>query len=107
MYGDQVAQDYVALRHDLWDRVEQAKVPIGMPARAYADDEYVPIIYGRGPFFIRALADEMGQDTFDEFLRDYYASFQWRISTGDAFKQLAERHCQCDLTDLFEKWVYE
>jgi hypothetical protein len=23
------------------------------------------------------------------------------------FKQLAERHCPCDLTPLFEEWVYK
>jgi hypothetical protein len=49
----------------------------------------------------------MGQEVFDEFLRDYYESHQWGIGTGEAFRQLAERHCQCDLTALFEAWVYE
>ena len=54
-----------------------------------------------------ALAGEMGQEVFDEFLRDYYQSHKWGIGTGDAFRQLAERHCECDLSDLFEAWVYE
>jgi aminopeptidase N len=49
----------------------------------------------------------MGQEKFDGFLRDYYESHQWGIGTGEAFKQLAERHCQCDLAPLFEEWVYE
>ena len=48
----------------------------------------------------------MGQETFDAFLRDYYASFKWDVGTGDAFKQLAVEHCQCDLTPLFAQWVY-
>jgi len=74
---------------------------------AYADKEYGAIVYGRGPLFVTALAEEMGQQKFDEFLRDYYESHKWGIGTGDAFKQLAERHCQCDLTASFEEWVYE
>jgi hypothetical protein len=41
------------------------------------------------------------------FLRDYYQSLKWGIGTGDAFRQLAESHCGCDLSDLFEAWVYE
>jgi aminopeptidase N len=54
-----------------------------------------------------ALAEEMGQETFDEFVRDYYQTHEWGISTGDSFRQLAERHCGCDLSDIFEAWVYE
>jgi aminopeptidase N len=83
------------------------KLPIGLPSGAYAQDEYGPIVYGRGPLFVTALAEEMGQEAFDEFLRDYFASHKWGIGTGDAFKQLAERHCRCDLTALFQEWVYE
>jgi aminopeptidase N len=53
------------------------------------------------------LAEELGQETFDEFLRDYYDTYKWEISTSESFKELAERHCQCDLTALFEEWVFE
>jgi len=90
-----------------WNRIDRAEVPIGLPSGAYTEDEYSPIVYGRGPYFMVALAEEMGQEVFDEFLRDYYQSFKWGIGTGDAFRQLAERHCVCDLSDLFEAWVYE
>lgn len=69
--------------------------------------EYSGIVYGRGPLFVTALAEEMGQETFDEFLRDYYESHKWGIGTTDTFRQLAEQHCQCDLTALFEEWVYK
>ena len=85
----------------------EAEIPIGLTADAYAGNEYGPIVYGRGPIFVTALAEEMGQETFDTFLRDYYTSNQWGIATGDVFRQLAEQHCQCDLTTLFEEWVYE
>ncbi len=90
-----------------WSRVGRDDVPIGMPAKAYMSREYGAIVYGRGGLFVEALAEEMGQRTFDEFLRDYYVSHTWDIGTGDAFRQLAEHHCQCDLTALFEEWVYE
>ena len=49
----------------------------------------------------------MGQETFDQFLREYYQSNKWGIGTSDAFRQLAEDHCQCDLTALFQEWVYQ
>jgi aminopeptidase N len=106
-YGASAARSYRSSWNSRWDRVDRVEIPIGMPAGAYVDNEYGAIVYGRGPLFVTALAEEMGQETFDEFLRDYYESHKWGIGTGDAFKQLAEGHCQCDLTALFEEWVYE
>jgi aminopeptidase N len=106
-HGESAAQSYRASWYGRWDRVNRANIPIGMPVRSYVDAEYGAIVYGRGPLFVMALAEEMGQEKFDAFLRDYYESHKWGIGTGDAFKQFAERHCQCDLTALFEEWVYE
>jgi aminopeptidase N len=108
VHGKAAAQQYRSSSWDsLWGELDWADIPIGLPSGAYADDVYYPTIYGRGPFFIVALAKEMGQEPFDEFLRDYYGSHQWGIGTGAAFRQLAEEHCRCDLTALFEEWVYE
>jgi hypothetical protein len=106
-HGESAAQSYRASWYGRWDRVNRANSPIGMPVRSYVDAEYGAIVYGRGPLFVMALAEEMGQEKFDAFLRNYYESHKWGIGTGDAFKQFAERHCQCDLTALFEEWVYE
>jgi aminopeptidase N len=106
-YGESAARSYRASWYDRWDRVDRADVPIGMSTGDYVDEEYGAIVYGRGPLFVMTLAEEMGQEEFDKFLRDYYKSHKWGIGTSDAFKQLAEGHCQCDLTALFEEWVYE
>jgi hypothetical protein len=105
-YGEGAERSFNDSWQGRWDRVDGADIPIGLPARAYDGVQYGAIVYGRGPLFIAALAEEMGQETFDAFLRDYYQSHQWGIGTGVAFKQLAEAHCQCDLTELFEEWVY-
>jgi hypothetical protein len=107
LYGEQAAASYRASWGSRWDRVERADIPIGKPAAAYAGKEYSAIVYGRGPYFIEALAEKMGQETFNAFMRDYYESHKWGIGTGDSFRQLAERHCNCDLTELFEAWVYD
>jgi hypothetical protein len=90
-----------------WDRIKRESLPIGQPAESFQGKEYSAIVYGRGPLFIEALAQKMGQATFDQFLRDYYSSTKWGIGTAASFKQLAEKHCGCDLTPLFEEWVYE
>ena len=106
VYGQGAAQSYRGSWTDRWQRVERAEIPVGLPSQAYTDEEYSPIVYGRGPLFVAALAEEMGQERFDEFLRDYYTSNQWGIGTAEVFRQLAEHHCGCDLTALFEAWVY-
>jgi aminopeptidase N len=106
-YGAGAAQSYRSSWDDRWEQVQRANIAIGLPAAAYTPTEYGAIIYGRGPFFVAALAQKMGQDKFDQFLRDYYDRYKWGIGTGAAFRQLGERHCQCDLTALFEEWVYE
>ena len=85
-----------------------AEIPIGLPSGEYTDQtEYGAIVYGRGPIFMARLAERMGQEEFDAFLRDYYESHEWGIGTGETFEELAEEHCRCDLGPLFEEWVYE
>ncbi len=106
--GEGAAQGFRDSWYGRWERVDRADIPIGLSTGQYSDArEYGAIVYGRGPLFVMALADRMGQEKFDEFLRDYYQVNEWGIGTGEAFKQLADSHCQCDLTPLFEEWVYE
>jgi aminopeptidase N len=106
-YGEEAYQSYRDSWDSRWQRVERAEIPIGLPSAAYSEEAYSPIVYGRGPIFVETLAKEMGQAKFDAFMRDYYQSHKWGIGTADAFRQLAEAHCQCDLAGLFEDWVYE
>jgi aminopeptidase N len=104
-YGQEGFKNYRDSWQGRWDRVKREPIPIGQPAGSYAGKEYSAIVYGRGPLFVDTLAQKLGQATFDQFLRDYYQSHQWSIGTTGSFKQLAEKHCQCDLTALFDEWV--
>ena len=53
-----------------------------------------------------ALQEAMGEQAFEEFMQDYYRSNQWDVATTNSLKALAEERCQCDLTGLFEAWIY-
>ncbi|MCA9924350.1 MAG: M1 family metallopeptidase [Anaerolineales bacterium] len=106
VYGEAGAQGYRDSWDGRWQRVEGAEIPIGLPAYEYEGVEYGAIVYGRGPIFLEALSEEMGAAAFDAFLRDYYEAEQWGIVTTEAYRQLAEAHCGCDLSALFESWVY-
>ncbi|MEJ2569258.1 MAG: M1 family metallopeptidase [Anaerolineales bacterium] len=89
-----------------WERVGKADIPIGLPTGEYEPVEYGAIVYGRGPLFLEALAQEMGQKTFDAFMRAYFQNNKWGIGTAANFRQLAEESCGCDLSELFDAWVY-
>lgn len=105
-YGIQNVQWYRDSWVSRWQRVDGANLPIGLPTAGYDSREYSAIVYGRGPLFIEALAESMGEETFSRFLKNYYQTYQWGISTGPAFQELAEQHCECDLSKLFKEWVY-
>jgi hypothetical protein len=105
-YGQEGAQAFYQALESRWNRVEYAEVPIGLPVASYSGTEYGAIIYGRGPIFFAEMARVMGQAAFDDFLRDYTEIHKWGIATTASLKQMAEAHCNCDLTSLFETWVY-
>lgn len=105
-YGEQNAAGFYDSLQERWARIESADIPIGLPAEAYDGREYGAIVYGRGPVFLNELAQEMGQESFDAFLRNYSETFRWRIATSEAFQALAEEQCQCDLSPLFDGAVY-
>jgi len=90
-----------------WSTVNYEAIPIGQPVSVYeGGNAYSGIIYGRGPIFVAALEEAMGRDVFDDFLRDYFAIYSWDTANTEEFKTLAEEHCGCDLTPLFEEWIY-
>ena len=115
-YDSSAAESYHSSWYARWDRVDGADIPIGLPAGEYevrVDEasetivsEYSAIVYGRGPIFISELEDTMGMDVFDDFIKTYAQEYKWDIGTGETFKRLAEEKCDCDLSSLFEAWVY-
>jgi len=99
----------IGFRQDIlgrWGAIDNADVPIGLPVADYSGAEYSGIVYGRGALFFEALRDEMGIHAFDAFMRDYTASTAWEIATPERLKTIAEGNCKCDLTPLFEEWIY-
>jgi hypothetical protein len=90
-----------------WDSVDKADIPIGLPVAEYSGQEYSAIVYGRGPLFFVALQEKMGQKAFDTFIKEYTETLSWGIATPEFLQSLAEKHCSCNLDDLFNEWVYQ
>jgi aminopeptidase N len=104
-YGANGANGWEESLRGRWYRVDLESIPIGMPVADYEGSVYSAIIYGRGAFFFEALRDEMGEDDFNTFMKDYTVSNAWGIVTGESLKALAEKHCKCNLTTLYDQWV--
>ncbi len=104
-YGSSAAQGFFQSLHDRWNRVGRAEIPIGRPVNAYTPKEYGAIVYGRGPLFIEALAEHLGEEVFNSFLREYTLTFEWDIVDSSEFEAAAEAACNCRLDDLFDRWV--
>jgi aminopeptidase N len=105
-FGDLAASGFEDALRSRWARVNDAAIPIGEPVAAYTGREYGAIVYGRGGLFFEALKNQMGAESFNAFLKDYVEIFSWNVATTAGLKSLAENHCSCDLTPLFEEWVY-
>lgn len=89
-----------------WSTVENADVPIGMPAGEYHGNEYSGIIYGRGPLFFWKLEQDFGQETVMSAIESYYADFLWGNAGTEDLRSALEGACDCDLGEYFEEWVY-
>ena len=103
-YGENGSIGFEESLYARWSRVYE-DIPIGKPVAEYDGASYSAIIYGRGAFFFEALRDKIGTDNFDDFMKDYVVSNSWGIGTGENMKELAEKHCGCDLTKLYNQWV--
>jgi aminopeptidase N len=66
---------------------------------------YTAIAYAKGALFFQALRVRIGESAFDRFLRDYYATFRYRIASSDDVRAVAENACACDLNDFYRDWV--
>jgi aminopeptidase N len=105
-YGPGGAQGFKSSLEGRWASVNDAKIPIGLPVAKYNGQEYSAIVYGRGPLFFVALRDKMGTEAFDAFMKDYTQTLSWGIATPQELQSLAEKHCGCDLNEIFNEWVY-
>jgi hypothetical protein len=82
--------------------------PIGTRAdlfRSFA--VYNASVYDRGSSMYQALHDLMGEESFQRFLREYYAMWQFRHVDRWAMEATAERVGEQKLGWFFDQWVQQ
>lgn len=83
-------------------------LPIGLGVGEYADvSDYYLFVYEKGALFFDALRRELGDAAFTDFLHLYFQTFRYKVADGAAFQDLAQDTCGCDLTSLFDLWVWK
>jgi aminopeptidase N len=105
-YGAARAEAYFASFEQRWDRVGREKLPIGLGVAEYGEKAYGAIVYGRGPLFLRALSESMGEPVFDSFLREWVRRSTGAIATGGDFQRLATEVSGRDVGAIFDAWVW-
>ena len=105
-YGEAGGEGFTDAMKERWARVDYAKKPIGLPVEAYEGKEYGALVYGRGPLFLLALQEQIGEEKMKAFLQQYYTEQAWDIATPAEFQSLAEKVSGQDLDALFAEWVY-
>ena len=105
-YGQSGADGFRADLESRWARVNNETIPVGLPVRLYDNTQYGAIVYGRGALFFESLRREMGPDGFDGFMKDYVKNFSWGIATPAGLKSQAEQDCACNLSALFDHWIF-
>ena len=106
-YGRSGALQYERSWYERWENMDEKAIPIGKPAGDYTRDAYGPIIYGRGPLFVAALDEQMGDEAFNRFIKSYFNQYRWGIADSLEFEELAEESCGGELDALFNKWGVE
>jgi len=105
-YGKTGFDGYRASLEGRWANTGNALIPVGLPVRDYSGIEYSGIVYGRGPLFFVALRDKIGADTFNKFIKNYVDDNAWNISTSEILQNEAEAACNCNLSGIFNEWIY-
>ncbi len=61
---------------------------------------YTAAVYQRGLLFLNDVRKKLGRQGFDDMLRDYYISQEYKIASQDAFFDALARHSDMDFSTL-------
>lgn len=99
-YDEELAARF---RRDLaqrWGRVGLEPQRIDQPVEAYGAGAYGPVVYGRGPLLLDALAERIGVARLDALLREHVAEHRFGFAEGEVLRERLEGACDCRLERL-------
>jgi hypothetical protein len=108
IHGQQEAQSILAHYFEGPYRqiVEEGRdAVVAQPVAAFSEEEYAPIVYGKGPLFFHALRQEVGDETYFAIMKEYLRQHKYRIATPEGFLRVAESVSGRDLDAIHKQWI--
>ncbi|WP_425449452.1 M1 family metallopeptidase [Dethiothermospora halolimnae] len=68
--------------------------------------DYGALAYNKGAIFIHEIGKKYGEDTLYNILKKYFKKYSFLIATTEDFKRVCEEVTGEDLTEMFNKWIY-
>ncbi|HID63385.1 MAG TPA: hypothetical protein EYP49_11695 [Anaerolineae bacterium] len=78
---------------------------VAQPVAAFSEEDYGPIVYGKGPLFFHALRQEVGDETYFAIMREYLRQHKYKIATPESFLKVAESVSGRDLDAIYKQWI--
>ncbi|HRJ45407.1 MAG TPA: M1 family aminopeptidase, partial [Caldilineaceae bacterium] len=79
--------------------------PVAGPVTGYDASNYINIIYSKGPLFLHALRERMGDDAFFAALLDYAQTHRYGIAYPEDLLAAFRRHTDAGIDDLYQFWI--
>ena len=77
-----------------------------LPVSAYSESQYGAIVYSKAPLFYHALYEALGNEKFDQFLREYSQTYRYGVAyPKDLFAIAAKYVDQKTLDKLVKQWI--
>ena len=81
--------------------------PAGLPVAAYSNEDYGPVVYGKGPLYFHALRQEVGEENFWWILQTYFARNRYGVATPEGWLAAVETVTGDEHRALYEQWIVE
>jgi aminopeptidase N len=84
---------------------EERDAVVAQPVAAFSEEDYAPIVYGKGPLFFHALRQEVGDEAYFAIMREYLRQHKYKIATPESFLTVAESISGRDLDVIYKEWI--
>jgi aminopeptidase N len=106
--GDQLTDSQVKLNYGIYRLIGGEDRPVAQPVRAFGSPlAYAAIVYGKAPYFYRALRRQLGSAAFDRALRATVDAHRFQVVTLDQWLATLDARCGGRARALARRWFHE
>ena len=80
--------------------------PVAGAVVEFDQSNYINIIYSKGPLFLHAVRERIGDAAFFAALLDYAQTYRYAIVYADDLLDVFKRHSDTPIDDLIALWIY-